>query len=84
MNRQLEIAAACIALLTAIVTATVVIENRYAKAQEVHTQLNEFYLRTLKLRLLELQLKPQQTPSDRALMQYLQQEVRDTSTVIKP
>ena len=79
MSRQLEIAATVLALLTGVIGGTVVIETRYAKSQEVRVQLNDFYLRTLKLRILELQLKPNPTPSDRALLQYLQQELRDTT-----
>lgn len=83
MTRQLEIAAAVLALLTGIIGGTVVIETRYAKSQEVRYQLNDFYTRTIKLRILELQLKPNPTPSDRALLQYLQQELRDTTTPTK-
>lgn len=80
MTRQLEIAAAVLALLTGIIGGTVVIETRYAKSQEVRVQLNDFYTRTIKLRILELQLKPNPTPSDKALLQYLQEELRDTTS----
>jgi len=62
-------------LLTAIIGATMTIETRYAKAQEVKEQLEELYSKQLKLRILELDLKAQQTPSDRALRQYLMQEL---------
>tara|TARA_B110000503_G_C6803038_1_gene271909 strand:- start:177 stop:428 length:252 start_codon:yes stop_codon:yes gene_type:complete len=79
VSRQLEIAATVLALLTGVIGGTVVIETRYAKSQEVRVQLNDFYMRTLKLRILELQLKPNATPSDKALLQYLQQEHRDTT-----
>lgn len=64
-----------IAILTAIVGATITIENRYAKAQEVKEQLNDLYAKQVKLRILEIDLKPDQTPADRALRQYLSQEL---------
>lgn len=69
-------------MLTAIVTATVVIENRYAKAIDVENQLNSYYARTLKTRILELQLKAPATftSSDRALLDHLQQELREATS----
>ena len=75
MNKHLEIAAALAALVVTLVGATVAIETRYAKAQEVREQMTELYAKELKLRILELDLKPVQTPSDRALRQYLLQEL---------
>jgi hypothetical protein len=64
-----------IAVLTAIVGATVAVETRYAKSAEVKAQLEEYYAKQLKLRILEIDLKAQQTPADRALRQYLMQEL---------
>ena len=68
--------AAVIAILTAIVGTTVTIETRYAKSEEVKQQLQEYYCKNLKLRILEIDLKPNQTPADRALKQYLMQELK--------
>lgn len=75
MNRWLTTAGAVIAVFTTVVGTTVAIESRYAKAQEVKEQLEEFYAKQLKLRILEIDLKADPTPSDRALRQYLQQEL---------
>lgn len=68
-------AAAILTVLTAIVGGTVVIENRYAKAQEVKAQLDDYYTRQIKLRILEIDLKPNPTPADKALREYLVQEM---------
>lgn len=75
MNRWLTTAGAVLAVFTTVVGTTVAIESRYAKAQEVKEQLEEFYAKQLKLRILEIDLKADPTPSDRALRQYLQQEL---------
>lgn len=76
MNQWLTTGGAIIAVLTAIIGGTVTIENRYAKAEEVRQQLSEYYAKQLKLRILEIDLKPNQTPADRALREYLMQELR--------
>ena len=78
MSRQLEIAAACAALLITIVGGVVTVESRYAKASEVKVQLNEFYEKQLKLKILEIDLKADPTAADKALRQYLQQELNKT------
>lgn len=75
MNRWLTTAGAVIAVFSTVIGTTVAIESRYAKAQEVKEQLEEFYAKQLKLRILEIDLKTDPTPSDRALRQYLQQEL---------
>ena len=75
MHRWIATAGVIVAALSVIVGATVAIETRYAKAQEVKQQLDEYYARQIKLRILEIDLKPQQTPADRALRQYLVQEL---------
>ena len=76
MHRWVATAGAIVAALSVIVGATVAIETRYAKAQEVKQQLDEYYARQIKLRILEIDLKSQQTPADRALRQYLVQELQ--------
>jgi len=75
MERHLATAGTVIGVLTAIVGTTVAVETRYAKATEVKAQLEEYYAKQLKLRILEIDLKADPTASDRALRQYLQQEL---------
>jgi hypothetical protein len=75
MERWLTTSGAVIAVLTAIVGATIAVETRYAKSAEVKAQLEQYYAKQLKLRILEIDLKAEQTPSDRALRQYLMQEL---------
>ena len=79
--RHLETAAGLVALLTTLVGGTVMIENRYAKSVEVAAQLETLYARTLKLRILELQLKPadQFTTADKALLEHLKQELQEAT-----
>lgn len=80
MNRSLEITAAGVALLVTLIGGTVSIESRYAKAQEVKVQLNSLYAKQLKLRIMELQLKPPpQTAADRAMLLHLQQELKEVT-----
>ena len=67
---------AALAMLTAIVGATVAVETRYAKSAEVRAQLEDYYTRQIKLRILEIDLKPIPTPADKALRQYLIQELQ--------
>jgi hypothetical protein len=76
MHRWAATAGAIVAALSVIIGATMAIETRYAKAQEVKQQLDEYYARQIKLRILEIDLKPEQTPADRALRQYLMQELQ--------
>ena len=81
MARSLEMTIGAVTLITALVSATVMVENRYAKAVEVATQLESLYSKTIKLRILELQLKPadQFTTADKALLEHLKQELREAS-----
>lgn len=76
MDRWLTTVGAVIALLTGIIGGTITIEARYAKSEEVKQQLEEYYAKQLKLRILEIDLKPSPTPADQALKQYLLQELR--------
>ena len=75
IERHFATAGAVAAVLTAIVGATIAVETRYAKSAEVKAQLEEYYAKQLKLRILEIDLKPDPTPADRALRQYLLQEL---------
>lgn len=76
MDRWLTTVGAVLALLTGIIGGTITIEARYAKSEEVKQQLEEYYAKQLKLRILEIDLKPSPTPADQALKQYLLQELR--------
>lgn len=76
MTNHLATAGAALAVLTAIVGTTIGVETRYAKSAEVRAQLEDYYAKQLKLRILEIDLKPDPTPADRALRQYLQQELQ--------
>lgn len=76
MEKHLATAGAVIAVLTAIVGTTIAIETRYAKSAEVKAQLEEYYAKQLKLKVLEIDLKPAPTPADRAMRQYLLQELK--------
>ena len=75
MECWLTTGGAVIAVLTAIVGTTIAVETSYAKSAEVKAQLEEYYAKQLKLRILEIDLKSDSTPADRALRQYLVQEL---------
>lgn len=79
--KNIESTAAALALISALIGATVAVESRYAKAVDMERRLDNLYARTLKLRILELQLKPvsEFTNSDRALLHHLQQELREAT-----
>ena len=79
--RDLENAAGLIVLVSTLVGWTVLIESRYAKSVEVAVQLETIYAKTLKLRILELQLKPadQFTTADKALLEHLKQELQEAT-----
>lgn len=76
MERHLATTGAVLAVLTAIVGTTIAVESRYAKSAEVREQLNELYAKQLKLKVLEIDLKSDPTPADRAMRQYLLQELQ--------
>lgn len=76
MARWVATVGAGITLLTTIIGGTITIEARYAKSAEVKQQLEEYYAKQLKLRILEIDLKVSPTPADQALKQYLLQELR--------
>lgn len=81
MPRGLELAIGTLALLTTVISGTVVIEGRYAKANVVEQNLQGLWAKTLKLRILELELKPadQFTTADRALLEHMKQELREAT-----
>ena len=75
IERHLTTLGAVLAALTAIVGTTIAVETRYAKSAEVKAQLEEYYAKQLKLKILEIDLKSNPTPADRAMRQYLLQEL---------
>jgi hypothetical protein len=76
MNKLLQFVAAALGVIVTMVGTTVAVDSRYAKSQEVKQQLNDFYEKQLKLKILEIDLKPNPTPADQALKQYLLQELK--------
>lgn len=75
MEKHIQVIGAVLAFVVGVVTTTVTIDSRYAKSQEVKRQLDEYYARQIKLRILEIDLKSNPSASDRALRQYLIQEL---------
>jgi Mn2+/Fe2+ NRAMP family transporter len=75
MEKKIQIAGAILAFIVGVIGTTVTIDSRYAKSQEVKQQLDEYYSRQIKLRILEIDLKQNKTPSDMALREYLIQEL---------
>lgn len=75
MEKNIQIAGALLAFVIGVVGTTLTIDSRYAKSQEVKKQLDEYYARQIKLRILEIDLKSNQSASDKALRQYLMQEL---------
>lgn len=75
MEKNIQLIGTILAFVVGVVGTTVTIDSRYAKSQEVKAQLDEYYARQIKLRILELDLKQNKTPSDMALKEYLMQEL---------
>lgn len=76
LERHAAITGAVVTVLLAIIGSTIAVETRYAKSAEVKAQLQDYYARQLKLRILEIDLKSDPSPADRALRQYLLQELQ--------
>lgn len=75
MEKHIQVVGAVLAFVVGVVGTTVTIDSRYAKSQEVKRQLDEYYTRQIKLRILEIDLKSNPSASDKALRQYLIQEL---------
>lgn len=75
MKRHAELLVAVIFIVSAVIGSAITIDSRYAKAGQVKAQLEDYYIRSLQLRILEIDLKENPTPSEKALKQYLQQEI---------
>lgn len=78
MERRITALGALAALLTGIIGTTVAVDSRYAKSQEVQAQFKEARQQQLRDRIFELGLKPQPTAADKALREYLIQQLNDS------
>jgi GH35 family endo-1,4-beta-xylanase len=76
-GNRLSLLGGGLAILTTIIGTTVAIDSRYAKSQEVKDQFCQARKQQLRDRVFELDLKSQRSPSDKALREYLQQQLRD-------
>ena len=77
MDNRLSLLGGALALLTTVVATTVTIDSRYAKSAEVKEQFCQARKQQLRDRIFELDLKNSKTPNDKALREYLQQQLRD-------
>ena len=77
MDNRLSLLGGLLALLTTVVATTVTIDSRYAKSAEVREQFCQARKQQLRDRIFELDLKVNKTPNDRALREYLQQQLND-------
>lgn len=75
MDKQLQLLGALATVFVTIVGTTVTIDGRYAKSQEVRQQLEDYYRKQIELRILEINLKREKTPEDKALLEYLKQQL---------
>lgn len=80
MTPRLTILGGIATLLTAIVGTTIAVDSRYAKSAEVKDQFCAARKQTLRDRIFELDLKPERSASDKALREYLQQQLNDGCT----
>lgn len=77
MDKRLSIAGAILALLTTVIGTTLAIDSRYAKSQEVQEQFCQARKQQLRDRIFEIDLKSNASAADKALREYLQQQLRD-------
>jgi len=77
VDNRLSLLGGLLALLTTVVATTVTIDSRYAKSAEVKQQFCQARKQQLRDRIFELDLKANRTPNDRALREYLQQQLND-------
>lgn len=77
MDRTIQIGGAVLAILTAIVGTTVAIDNRYAKSEEVKEQFCRARRQQLRDKIFEIDLKSPKTSNDKAMRDYLDQQLRD-------
>jgi hypothetical protein len=73
----LESFAIGIGLFVTLTGAVLGVEMRYAKTSEVRSMVDEVYLRTVRLRVFELELKDRagMQPHEKALLEHLKREL---------
>ena len=73
----LETLAIAIGLFATLTGAVLGVEMRYAKTSEVRNMVDEVYLRTVRLRVFELELKnrDRMEPHEKALLEHLKREL---------
>ena len=76
-SSKLTVLGGGLALLTTIIGTTIAIDSRYAKSAEVRQQFCQARKQQLRDRIFELDLKAQKSPSEKALREYLQQQLND-------
>lgn len=77
MSGTMSLIGGGLAILTTVVATTIAIDARYAKSQEVKQQFCQARKQQLRDRIFELDLKPVKSASDKALREYLQQQLQD-------
>ena len=77
MPKLLPILASLATGLLTIVGTTIAIDARYAKSAEVQDQFCKARKQALRDRIFEIDLKPSQSASDKALRDYLHQQLND-------
>jgi len=77
LNNRLSLVGGLLALLTTVIGTTIAIDSRYAKSQEVKEQFCNARKQQLRDRIFELDLKEPKSPNDKAMREYLQQQLRD-------
>ena len=77
MTPRLTILGTIATALTAIIGTTIAVDSRYAKSAEVKDMFCAARKQALRDRIFEIDLKPDRRPSDKALREYLQQQLND-------
>jgi hypothetical protein len=75
--KHLPILSTAIAVIASIIGTTLAVDNRYAKSEEVKLQFCQARKQQLRDRIFELDLKPVKSESDKALRNYLDQQLRE-------
>lgn len=77
IGSKLSLLGGGLAMLTTVIGTTIAIDSRYAKSDEVKQQFCQARKQELRDRIFELDLKAEKTIHDKALRQYLQQQLQD-------
>jgi hypothetical protein len=74
---NIEALAIGIGLFVTLTGSVIGVEMRYAKTTEVQSMVDEVYLRTVRLRVFELELKDRDhmKPHEKALLEHLKREL---------